>query len=204
MHERVLVDINLGGSIVQGDRSSEGQWPQRMPWEGPSPDPFAMEVPENKDDNQGEMNAFIPSRSRSLARNIEIIESDGLSHVAPLQSRRVVDNLLGVLTDGCYGNHVAMPSAPPERYIEDLFERLKDLRRERLLPKRLPLGWELKVDQHGRWYFVDHNTRTTSYIPPDRVRVERSNGIEGGDDRSLAGNTDDGARDGKTPNDEES
>jgi hypothetical protein len=33
----------------------------------------------------------------------------------------------------------------------------------------LPQGWESRIDEHGRKYFVDHNTRTTSRNPPPRT-----------------------------------
>jgi len=31
---------------------------------------------------------------------------------------------------------------------------------------QLPPGWEIRLDPQGRPYYVDHNTKTTSYIPP--------------------------------------
>lgn len=30
----------------------------------------------------------------------------------------------------------------------------------------LPIGWEERVDQHGRIYYVDHNTRSTTWQRP--------------------------------------
>jgi E3 ubiquitin-protein ligase NEDD4 len=33
-------------------------------------------------------------------------------------------------------------------------------------PSALPPGWEMKIDPKGRPYYVDHNTRTTSFHPP--------------------------------------
>ncbi|KAK0633923.1 hypothetical protein B0T14DRAFT_83911 [Immersiella caudata] len=32
--------------------------------------------------------------------------------------------------------------------------------------RRLPAGWERREDNMGRRYYVDHNTRTTSWISP--------------------------------------
>ncbi len=38
----------------------------------------------------------------------------------------------------------------------------------------LPPGWEMRIDPHGRPYYVDHNTRTTTWerptpLPPGSV-----------------------------------
>lgn len=33
-------------------------------------------------------------------------------------------------------------------------------------PQPLPEGWERRIDSHGREYFVDHNTRTTTWQDP--------------------------------------
>ena len=33
-------------------------------------------------------------------------------------------------------------------------------------PDRLPAGWERREDDKGRTYYVDHNTRTTSWKRP--------------------------------------
>ena len=34
----------------------------------------------------------------------------------------------------------------------------------------LPLGWEKKLDQHsGRFYFINHNTQTTHWEPPQSL-----------------------------------
>ncbi len=30
----------------------------------------------------------------------------------------------------------------------------------------LPPGWEMRIDPHGRPYYVDHNTRTTTWERP--------------------------------------
>ena len=35
----------------------------------------------------------------------------------------------------------------------------------------LPLGWEERVDARGRVYYVDHNTRTTTWSPPTAVHL---------------------------------
>jgi len=32
----------------------------------------------------------------------------------------------------------------------------------------LPPGWEEKIDANGRTYYVDHNTRTTTWQRPTR------------------------------------
>ena len=33
-------------------------------------------------------------------------------------------------------------------------------------PQPLPSGWERRVDDRGRVYYVDHNTRTTTWQRP--------------------------------------
>lgn len=30
----------------------------------------------------------------------------------------------------------------------------------------LPSGWERKMDHKGRYYYIDHNTQTTSWLRP--------------------------------------
>ena len=38
----------------------------------------------------------------------------------------------------------------------------------RLIPEETPLppGWEMRLTQDGRMYFVDHNTRSTTFQDP--------------------------------------
>ena len=35
----------------------------------------------------------------------------------------------------------------------------------------LPPGWEERVDSRGRVYYVDHNTRTTTWTPPTALHL---------------------------------
>ena len=44
--------------------------------------------------------------------------------------------------------------------------RINNNRRDNTEEEDLPLGWEVRYDQHGRKYYVDHNTRTTSWERP--------------------------------------
>jgi len=37
----------------------------------------------------------------------------------------------------------------------------------------LPSGWELRYDPQGRPYYVDHNTKTTSYVPPAIISLNK-------------------------------
>lgn len=37
---------------------------------------------------------------------------------------------------------------------------------QHILAHILPPGWEMRTDDQGRLYYVDHNTKTTSWIPP--------------------------------------
>lgn len=30
----------------------------------------------------------------------------------------------------------------------------------------LPVGWEERIDEHGRVYYIDHNTQTTTWNKP--------------------------------------
>lgn len=36
----------------------------------------------------------------------------------------------------------------------------------------LPAGWELRRDERGRMYYVDHNTRTTTWQRPSAERLQ--------------------------------
>ncbi|OZJ02783.1 putative E3 ubiquitin-protein ligase hulA [Bifiguratus adelaidae] len=40
----------------------------------------------------------------------------------------------------------------------------------------LPAGWEMRTTQEGRPYFVDHNTRTTTWVDPRRQQYIRTMG----------------------------
>ncbi|KAI8972706.1 E3 ubiquitin-protein ligase RSP5 [Pilobolus umbonatus] len=40
----------------------------------------------------------------------------------------------------------------------------------------LPAGWEIRTNSDGRRYFVDHNTRTTTWVDP-RTRTQASNDV---------------------------
>jgi len=42
---------------------------------------------------------------------------------------------------------------------------------EDILERRLPAGWEARKDPEGRTYFIDHNTRQTTWLPPKRKLV---------------------------------
>ncbi|KAH9269076.1 hypothetical protein BASA83_008952 [Batrachochytrium salamandrivorans] len=39
----------------------------------------------------------------------------------------------------------------------------------------LPAGWEQRITPEGRSYFVDHNTRTTTWLDPRRVQQQQPN-----------------------------
>ena len=39
-------------------------------------------------------------------------------------------------------------------------------------PQPLPPGWEMRRDQRGRVYYVDHNTRTTTWQRPNSERLQ--------------------------------
>lgn len=66
------------------------------------------------------------------------------------------------------GNHVIPPLASPQGYGEQLGKQLDCLKRLRPVQKTLPKGWEARIteDEIARVYFVDHNTKTTSWSMP--------------------------------------
>lgn len=39
-------------------------------------------------------------------------------------------------------------------------------------PQPLPAGWEMRRDTRGRIYYVDHNTRTTTWQRPNSERLQ--------------------------------
>lgn len=43
----------------------------------------------------------------------------------------------------------------------------------------LPAGWEMRTTPEGRPYFVDHNTRTTTWVDPRRQQYIRTSGNNG-------------------------
>jgi hypothetical protein len=53
----------------------------------------------------------------------------------------------------------------------------------------LPLGWQELKDAEGRVYFVDHNTRTTTWVDP-RVAAHTTNGNMNGPSRGSGGSGD--------------
>lgn len=36
----------------------------------------------------------------------------------------------------------------------------------------LPPGWEERQDEHGRSYYIDHNTQTTTWVKPVQTYVQ--------------------------------
>lgn len=55
----------------------------------------------------------------------------------------------------------------------------------------LPPGWEIKVDPQTGWpFFVDHNSRTTTWndprVPPEGSKVSRARGVRTGRARRAA------------------
>ena len=43
----------------------------------------------------------------------------------------------------------------------------------------LPFGWESRVTLQGRYYYVDHNTRNATWVPPFRVTPGTGDGHDG-------------------------
>jgi len=71
---------------------------------------------------------------------------------APVQQQMPPQNSRPVSTA------VSVSSAPQQRLSDD----------EQGNP--LPHGYERRSDLQGRWYYVDHNTRSTSWTPPQNTR----------------------------------
>lgn len=53
-------------------------------------------------------------------------------------------------------------------YILTIFFRSTSWER----PQPLPPGWEMRRDPRGRVYYVDHNTRTTTWQRPNSERLQ--------------------------------
>jgi hypothetical protein len=71
--------------------------------------------------------------------------------------------IIGIRTIVGYGENSKAPKAPrppkPPKPPAN-FSSFEDAQ------GRLPAGWERREDNLGRTYYVDHNTRTTSWIRP--------------------------------------
>src|SRR5688572_19294587 len=134
---------------LRSDRSGDGDWPQKLPHDGPEPTPFQVE-------------------GYSDAENVtvEIIDVTGLSVRMPDRSLRMMQDLLGA-TDPTLvtGNLVEELPEIPEGYAEMMQGELSKRRALRsnseVLSIPLPPGWEVRISPSGRPYYVDHNTQTT-------------------------------------------
>ena len=38
----------------------------------------------------------------------------------------------------------------------------------------LPVGWEARIDSHGRIFYIDHNNRTTTWQRPTNITVREN------------------------------
>jgi hypothetical protein len=103
---------------------------------------------------------------------VEIIEDTGLSVRMPQGSLRRMQDLLGAINPRMVsGNLVDVLPPPPDGYTELLERELAQRRAERQsvlasVERPLPPGWEARILATGHVYYVDHNTRTTSWQRP--------------------------------------
>ncbi|OIW33186.1 ankyrin [Coniochaeta ligniaria NRRL 30616] len=151
-----LHNFHLGSRrALRSDRSGDGDWPERLPPDGPEPAPFQVEGYSDEDNAP-----------------VEVIQDTGLSAMMPQGSLRMMQDLLGAINPQILsGNLVDELPPPPDGYNEVLEEEFARWRAERpnvvasaLRP--LPPGWEARVLTSGQVYYVDHSTRTTSWLRP--------------------------------------
>ena len=87
--------------------------------------------------------------------------------------KRIRGHLSILVTSDLTGNgghspiiYLSEPSSPSRMFLQDIggVQASPILRSESNV--QLPVGWELRKDHLGRTYYVDHNTRTTSWTLP--------------------------------------
>ncbi|RSL94052.1 hypothetical protein CDV31_014466 [Fusarium ambrosium] len=138
-------------SVQRHDRRQDGKWPQRMPWESGSPNPF-----EGPDFNQILSDGYT-----------SYIGSDGLTifpkarELFGLQMRNGVFN--PELMAGTSVEDKPQPPGGMNAALEDYTLRARDLFQ---INQRLPEGWDIGETEDERLYYIDHSNRRTTWDPP--------------------------------------
>ncbi|RSL86520.1 hypothetical protein CEP51_002774 [Fusarium floridanum] len=138
-------------SVQRHDRRQDGKWPQRMPWESGSPNPF-----EGPDFNQILSDGYT-----------SYIGSDGLTifpkarELFGLQMRNGVFN--PELMAGTAVEDKPQPPGGMNAALEDYTLRARDLFQ---INQRLPKGWDIGETEDERLYYIDHSNRRTTWDPP--------------------------------------
>ncbi|KAJ6445018.1 Nuclear distribution protein PAC1 [Purpureocillium lavendulum] len=141
---RGLQNVHIGSH-----RTGDGDWPRKLPHDGPEPAPFD-----------------VAGFSEEENEPVEIIDASGLSAKMPRGTLKLIQDLSGAINPKMVtGNLVEGLPLPPEGYLSTLQAELEMRIVERSKPP-LPPGWEARITETGRVYYVDHNTRTTSWLRP--------------------------------------
>jgi hypothetical protein len=139
-------------TVRRSDRSWEGAWPKRLPWEEEPP----------------EFNVAGCSVRHNAA--VEIIDVTGLTVRMPHGSLRIMQDLVGAIDPSVLTGSLVEELPPqPEGFLEQIQSQVAEMKISHELFKlqdSLPDGWEVRRQKEGRVYFVDHNTKTTSWTPP--------------------------------------
>ncbi|XP_018113416.1 NEDD4-like E3 ubiquitin-protein ligase WWP2 isoform X3 [Xenopus laevis] len=111
-----------------------------------------------------------PPQSASSDPSQTIQEQNNRSNITALvngESSCATRSELGVSAQDEASNNVSSPSLGSEIPSEDN-EDTHSLQPSALTPaaEGLPSGWEKRVDNRGRFYYVDHNTQTTTWQRP--------------------------------------
>lgn len=136
-------------------RKKEADWPWRLPWEGDGSSPFEIA------DGPGAVT--------------EILGEDGLSQICGEEGFTILQSLVGAISPSvASGNYVKEKPNAPEGFMEQVHSMISARRGATVLEESfasgsmLPSGWEVRGTPEGRVYYVDHNTKTTAWWPPQR------------------------------------
>ncbi|KAK3691991.1 hypothetical protein B0T22DRAFT_485995 [Podospora appendiculata] len=184
------ININIGSHKAQySDHGSDGDWPQRLPPDGP--DCLPSQAHTGRSSNASEEDDA----------TIEVIRETGLSERVPSKLMKTMQDLLGAISPRMMtGNHVRERPPPPEPgYLNTLQADLARCRAEGssfttsenvtfdivveddtsstasgadrmdIATTPLPAGWEAGVAENVRSYYIDHNTRTTTWQHPGQL-----------------------------------
>lgn len=141
------------GQAQKFDRTRDGDWPQRLPWEGDGPSLSEEEADEPV---------------------AEYIQSNGLSAIIAEKKLHMMQVAQGGVNRGLQrGNLVRPLSQAPDGFMQSVQTGLSQARASRLedqelleIQGSLPDGWEVRRAPNGHVYFVDHHTKRTTWQSP--------------------------------------
>jgi hypothetical protein len=123
---------------------------------------------------------------------VEMLDEVGLTTKVPSKTLHLLESLIPLSSDRQGFKRSSLTSLPALlteelKELSQMFNlRVQEAKKSRLLEREqalLPEGWEIRVTNTSRAYYVDHNTKTTTWDSPidkltDRPKNKFSTGPE--------------------------